>query len=125
MMQWNRGAFMGSAIGAMAWMIVPALMGLGLPSIVAGIGVGVCPVTAAVLWRRRDEISAHTGLQVQILVSALASLAVVIVFDVAGQLPSLDPRVPRMGFYAMLLIFPVLSLVFWFRERSAAVSTQP
>jgi hypothetical protein len=125
---WNTGGWFGGQIGGTAWML-QALFYIRSEPMLAAIAVGCFiggNIVGLILWSLRGRIAFYPA--VQVLLAALGAISVVyfVAYDVFGRLSELDPRFERP--YWALLIFPVLMVLFYFKERAAqqrAAAQQP
>jgi hypothetical protein len=121
-LSWNAGAWFGSLFGCTLWMLL--LAGLAferdpasalVPSIAFALAAGL----GGFLWSRRATLRAHTALQVQLAVTGLLALAAIASVDRQLDLATLEGAWGGRQAYAALLVYPVLMVAFWMRERAA------
>ncbi len=116
--QWNRGGWFGAQLGGTLWLLL-----LGLLLLSQGDPAGFGPLGLALtangvgllLWRRRDRIAPHPGLQLLVTVCGVAAAGGIASLVLWGETP------PAEGFAAgwFLLVYPSLMLVFLLQERQA------
>jgi hypothetical protein len=123
---WNAGGIAGSALGLSFWMPATAFAS-GWPwiGIVVALATASCIlISAYLLWRSRQRISAFRGLMILLAVGFLATL---LFFAMAGLLDlSLvygwpgGKRGSPLSFAWMLLLYPMLAAWFWFLNHGAS-----
>ena len=115
---WNRGGWFGGQVGASAWMgllgvlMVPISPALAL---VALLGCAIPNVLGSWLWAERQRFEPHLAFQALAAVSGLCALAVVSLFDYAGQLHELGSG---YNLYWVLLVYPAVMAQIYFLARA-------
>jgi hypothetical protein len=125
---WNAGAMAGTAVGASLWMPATALAS-GWP--VIGIAVALATaclilISAYLLWRLRQRISAFRGLMILLAIGFSATL----LFFAAAHVLDLSlvdgwpggKRGSALSYSWVLLLYPGLAAWFWLRNRDASNS---
>lgn len=119
---WSAGTWFGSLFGCTLWMLMlagvvyerePASSLVPLATYLAATGLG------CLLWSRQDSLRTHTALQAQLAITGLLALLVLVFVDRRFDLATLDGAWGSRQAYAALLIFPLLMVMFWRRERAA------
>jgi hypothetical protein len=120
--RWNGGAWFGAQIGGTLWLLVgagvlvrtPGVAAVWLASFVLANGIGIA------LWRRRDRIAPHAAMQRLFAVTGACALVAMIAADQAGLLAGSRGIAPsRWAAYTAILVYPLLMLVFFMRERKS------
>jgi hypothetical protein len=125
---WNAGGIAGCAVGASFWMPATAFAS-GWPRI--GIAAALASaslilISAYVLWRLRQRISAFRGVMILLAVGFSATL----LFFAAGHVLDLSlvdgwpggKRGAPLSYVWVLLLYPALAAWFWFQNRQASSS---
>ncbi len=119
---WNAGAWFGSLTGCTLWMAVLASLALGRDPRAALVPAGAFAISFAcgvLLWSRRRTLGAHAALQVQLLVTGLLAVAAIASVDRQLGVETLEGGWGSRQAYGALLMYPILMVVFWGRERAA------
>jgi hypothetical protein len=122
---WNAGGWFGSLFGSTLWLFIGALALFLTGLTFAGVVWIACGLLAVglglMLWSRRDRIAVHRAFQFLLWsLTALAAIALV-----TADRTDTDQAVHSgaIGYgaqkYLILFVFPLLSAVFAWRERSA------
>lgn len=125
---WSAGGLAGSAVGASLWMPATALASgwtaIGVAAAFAA--ASIILVSAYVLWRSRQRLSALGGLMVLLGVGFVAT----VLFFAAAQVLDLSlisgwpggKRDSPQSYTWVWLIYPALAAWFWLRNRQAGNS---
>ncbi len=123
---WKADSWFGPLFGCTLWILILSVQVWGRDAL-AGAGVLLAFVLAntlgLMLWTKREGLRAHAALQWQLGVTGLLALAALLLVD---QRVELDQPNGVLGtfasgtlMYLALLVYPLLMLVFWIRERAA------
>lgn len=120
-MQWNLGGWLGAQLGCTAWILVAGVLSLrvdldtGLVVIALFIvanGIGMA------IWRSRERLSAHAGLQMLVPIIGVVGLAAVYVLDRAGIYETIQVGgtvSARSSYGAIISVVAALMLMFYFQ----------
>ncbi len=117
--QWNAGGWFGSQFGATLWLLLlgGSVLAQGEPTrglFVIGCGLAANAV-GYLLWQARDRLQPHSAIQMLIGACGVASL--VGLLSLRGSEAARGAvEVPRDLW--VLVVYPVLSIVFYLRERA-------
>lgn len=111
---WNAGGWFGALLGSTIWLLI---LGVGVFSedFVAGslalAGFAAVNLWGIALWRRRDRLSAYSGLQ-WMMVGLLVVFAAV-VWTMNTRVPSI-----LIPYWAIAVPLPLMAM-FWLRQQTA------
>lgn len=111
---WNAGGWFGTLLGSTLWLLV---LGIGATPVdlaagtVAILSFAVGNLWGILLWRRRDRLTAYSGLQ-WLMVGLLVVFAAVVL--------TTNSRVPSfyLPYWAIAVPLPLMAF-FWIRQRAA------
>ena len=120
--QWNTGAWFGSQVGSTCWMLVCGLWFLGESRLLAGILLlgyfAAANLVGTSMWANRDRLDPYQAIQILLVVFFVFTPVALATADCLGLLARLDQRVKNPRFlYLLLLLFPVLMIMFHFKNR--------
>ena len=127
--QWHGSAWFGSLFGSTLWMGIAAGTALLENELLAGgVALGACAIANTVgiaLWWKRAESNAYRSLQTLIWVLAIVTIVTIVTFDRTDAYLGLSglASTTRFQMYAVLLVFPALSVMFHVRHRAARRSS--
>ena len=118
---WNAGGWFGSQLGCTLWLLILGLVLLSKDSLSAWVCVGgfvVLNAWGCYLWRCREQLSAHAGLQRFLLAASLMIALVVMVVNSRGvsEPPTPGALVSTYLPYWVIAAAPALMLLFFLRE---------
>jgi RNA polymerase sigma factor (sigma-70 family) len=120
--RWNAGGWFGSCIGASAWMLPLAAGGFWYGAISMAILACLSFVfifaLAFIFWRLRERIDAYIALQMLIVLTFVTTI-----INIAGIQFLSNAQVQEFAHWTpwawcSLLLFPLISLQFWWMRRS-------
>lgn len=123
--QWDFGGWFGSQLGSTLWMLLAGSILLARVPLAASVVIGIFLLVNALefsLWQARARLSAHRGVQAQLWISGLGSIACLFALGRLGgfeALPGGGPASDVKWSLAVLAFTVLLSLVFWRRQRRA------
>ena len=122
---WNAGGWFGSLLGCSCWILIAGGFATTLDGGLALVNFACFAVLVAagvVLWAQRQRRDAYPSIQIFLAVTFAVTLVVLLAWDLSGNLPKIMPPQavawPRTV-YGLLLLFPLIMLQFWARERNA------
>ena len=118
---WNFGGWFGSVFGCTFWMFALSLFAITQDWITGAVGLALfalCWVYGVSAWRARETLTMHRAVQRFLWLNGGAALALFLAFDLRDVARDLPDRFGDMRDlpYAILLIYPAMSLGFWFRR---------
>ena len=120
-MQWNIGGWLGAQLGGTIWILVAGILSLWVDVTTAIIIIALfvlANVIGMAIWRRRDRLSAHTGVQILLPIVGAVSLATVYVLERSNIYESIQVGgtvSARSTYGIIVLVIAVLMLVFYFQ----------
>jgi len=120
-MQWNIGGWLGAQLGGTIWILVAGILSLWVDVTTAIIIIALfvlANVIGMAIWRRRDRLSAHTGVQILLPIVGAVSLATVYVLESSNIYESIQVGgtvSARSTYGIIVLVIAVLMLVFYFQ----------
>jgi hypothetical protein len=122
-LQWNLGGWLGAQIGGTAWILIA-----GMLSFRADVATAVAVIAIFVLgnaiglaiWRRKDSLSPHAGIQILLAVLGVCGLAAVFVMERSGIYDSIQIGAAVSARWTSGIIVSVvvaLMLMFYVRFR--------
>ncbi len=120
-MQWNIGGWLGAQLGGTIWILVAGILSLWVDVTTAIIIIALfvlANVIGMAIWRRRDKLSAYTGVQILLPIVGAVGLATVYVLESSNIFESIQVggTVSARSTYGLIvLVIAVLMLVFYFQ----------
>lgn len=120
-MQWNIGGWLGAQLGGTIWTLVAGILSLWVDVTTAIIIIALfvlANVIGMAIWRRRDKLSAYTGVQILLPIVGAVGLATVYVLESSNIFESIQVggTVSARSTYGLIvLVIAVLMLVFYFQ----------
>ena len=119
--QWNLGGWLGAQLGGTLWILVAGILSLWF-NVNAAIVVITLFVLANVLgmaiWKRRDKLSAHAGIQILLPIVGVISLVAVYVLERSTIYASIQVGgtvSARSTYGIIILVVAALMLMFYLR----------
>ena len=128
-LHWNVSGWLGAQLGGSAWMLISGILSFRLHTATAITVLTLFAITnliGFVLWRQRNRLSAHAGIQILFTALGIFGLATVFVLDRAGiyEAIQIGQSVSAKATYAVLVVVIVaMMFMFYFRfgRRSQSV----
>ncbi len=120
-MQWNIGGWLGAQLGGTIWILVAGILSLWADVTTAIIIIALfvlANVIGMAIWRRRDKLSAYTGVQILLPIVGAVGLATVYVLESSNIYESIQVGgtvSARSTYGIIVLVIAVLMLVFYFQ----------
>ncbi|MBM3973777.1 MAG: hypothetical protein FJ301_06715 [Planctomycetes bacterium] len=111
---WNAAGWCGALLGSTIWLLI---LGVGVfaedfaAGTLAFAGFAALNLWGSALWRRRDRLSAYSGLQ-WMMVGLLVVFAAVVLIMIARV-----PSIP-LPYWAIAVPLPLMAM-FWLRQQAA------
>jgi hypothetical protein len=122
-MRWNLGGWLGGQLGGSCWMLVAGL--LAIPAdLTAAIEVlllfAMANLAGWLIWRRRESLPPHKGLQILLPVLGATGMAAIFVLDRAGIYESIQAGgsvTARQTYVILVGVIAALMVMFWWQNR--------
>jgi len=122
-MRWHAGGWLGGQIGGSCWMLVAGLLSIpaNRTAAITVLGLfGLANLAGWLIWRRRDSLAPHKGLQMLVPVLGATGIAAVYVLESAGIFESIQigTTVTAGETYVILAgVVAALMIMFWWQGR--------
>ena len=120
-MQWNLGGWLGAQVGSTIWILVAGILSLWFDVNTALLVIAlfiIANLAGMVIWRRREALSAYTGIQILLPIVGVVGLAAVYTLDRSSIYDSIQAggTVSALSSYGLIiLIVAALMVSFYFR----------
>jgi len=123
--QWSPGGWFGTSIGSTLWLLIGSVVLFRLAPLAGFVWLAAFTLANCLglaLWAKRQRLPAYSAFQFFLCSLAVLSLVSMATADWSGHLPALvsGSQHPRLIAYGAILVFPLLMLLFYFRERATS-----
>lgn len=120
--RWNAGGWFGSCIGSIAWMAPLSVVSFWFESKASGFVTFACFFAGIAMsvaaWRFRKTLSAYRSFQYMIIVTGFLTIIVFTATQLWANEETREFTEWTPWAWLVLLMFPIISLHFWWIERS-------
>ncbi len=119
--RWNLGGWLGAQLGGTLWILVAGILSLWVDVTTAVAVIGMFVVANMIgmgIWRRREKLSAYTGIQILLPIIGAVGLAAVYALERSGIYESIQVGgtvSARSTYGIIILVVPALMLMFYFQ----------
>ncbi len=120
-MQWNLGGWLGAQVGSTIWILVAGILSLWVDVNTALLVIAlfiIANLAGMAIWRRREALSAYTGIQILLPIVGVVGLAAVYTLDRSSIYESIQVggTVSAQSSYGLIvLVVAALMVLFYFR----------
>ena len=120
-MQWNLGGWLGAQVGSTIWILVAGILSFWFDVNTALLVIAlfiIANLAGMVIWRRREALSAYTGIQILLPIVGVVGLAAVYTLDRSSIYESIQVggTVSALSSYGLIiLVVAALMVLFYFR----------
>jgi len=128
-LHWNLSGWLGAQLGGSAWMLISGILSYRLHQTTAITVLALFAITNLIgfgLWRLRNRLSPHAGIQILLTALGIFGLATVFVLDRAGiyEAIQIGASVSAKATYAVLIVvIAAMMFMFYFRFGRRSQST--
>ena len=121
MMRWNAGGWFGAQLGGSLWVLIAGILALRMNAAAGMLAIALFLAANAVgvlLWTRREQLSAHAGIQLLLAILGAAGIAAIYVLDRAGIFEAIQigASVSAQKTYVLLVaVIMILMVSFYLR----------
>ncbi len=120
-MQWNLGGWLGAQVGSTIWILVAGILSLWVDVNTGLLVIAlfmIANLAGMAIWRRREALSAYTGIQILLPIVGVVGLAAVYTLDRSSIYESIQVggTVSAQSSYGLIvLVVAALMVLFYFR----------
>jgi len=120
-MQWNLGGWLGAQVGSTIWILVAGILSLWVDVNTGLLVIAlfmIANLAGMAIWRRREALSAYTGIQILLPIVGAVGLTAVYTLDRSSIYESIQVggTVSALSSYGLIiLIVAALMGLFYFR----------